>query len=222
MGRIEAFERGQLQHAFDLPFEDQRQHQNRARRPVPQAGRDLDVVGWQIVENDLLLFDGTLSDDSLAQFDLFTEGLASFGSIAGQQCQLHLFRRIVEHVELGLAGRDHGAELGKHHAADVGQIALTLQHAAKFGQVGFQPILLAVLERGVLQVANHLIDRVFQRGHFALGVQRDRTGQVALGDGGGHFGDRTDLAGEVVGELIDVFGEGFPGAGGAGHLSLSA
>ena len=87
MGWIEAFERGQLQDAFDLPFEDQRQHQHRSRRPIAQAGRDPDVIGGQVVEHDFLFLDGALSDDALAQIDLLSESLASLGGIAGQQRQ---------------------------------------------------------------------------------------------------------------------------------------
>ena len=47
-------------------------------------------------------------------------------------------------------------------------------------------------------------------------------GQVALRHGGGHFGDRAHLGGQVTGELIHVVGQIPPGAGGAGHLRLAA
>ena len=73
-----------------------------------------------------------------------------------------------------------------------------------------------------LQVADHLVDGVLQRRHLALGLDRDRPRQVALGDGGGHLGDGAHLRGQVGGELVDVVGQALPGAGGAGHLGLAA
>ena len=66
-----------------------------------------------------------------------------------------------------------------------------------------------------LQVADHLVDVVLERRHFALRLDRDRAGQVALGHGGGHFGDRAHLRGQVGRELVHVVGEVLPGAGGA-------
>ena len=46
--------------------------------------------------------------------------------------------------------------------------------------------------------------------------------QVAGGDGGGHFRDGPHLGRQVGGELIDVVGQIFPGAAGAGDLGLAA
>ena len=73
-----------------------------------------------------------------------------------------------------------------------------------------------------LQVADHLVDLVLQRRHFALRLDRDRARQVALGHGGGHLGDGAHLRRQVGGELVDVLGQVLPGAGGAGHLRLAA
>ena len=42
--RVESLERGQLEHALDLPFEDDGQHDDVLRRRVAQARRDPDVV----------------------------------------------------------------------------------------------------------------------------------------------------------------------------------
>ena len=58
--------------------------------------------------------------------------------------------------------------------------------------------------------------------NFAADVHGDFAGKVAVGDGGGHFGDVADLAGEVAGHEVDVVGEVLPGAGHAGHLGLAA
>ena len=102
------------------------------------------------------------------------------------------------------------------------KVALALEHAAELGEVGLEPVLLGVLLRGVLQVADHFVDGVLEGGHFALGLDRDGPRQVALGDGGGHFGDGAHLRGQVGGELVDVLGQALPGAGSAGHLGLAA
>ena len=78
------------------------------------------------------------------------------------------------------------------------------------------------LMRRVLQVADHLVDVVLQRGHFALRLHLNRPREVAFGHGRGHFRDGAHLGGEIRRELIDVIGEIFPGAGSAGHVGLAA
>src|SRR5207245_2765875 len=45
--------------------------------------------------------------------------------------------------------------------------------------------------------------------------------QVAPGHDGGHLGDRTDLGGQVSGELVDVLGQVSPGAGHTSDLGLT-
>ena len=73
-----------------------------------------------------------------------------------------------------------------------------------------------------LQVADHLVDVVLQRGDLARGLDGDRAGEVALGHRGRHLGDGAHLGGQVGGELVDVVGEVAPQAGGAGHAGLAA
>ena len=101
-------------------------------------------------------------------------------------------------------------------------VALALHHAGEPREVGLQPVLLLVLVGRVLQVADHLVDVVFERGDLALRFDRDGPGEIALRDGGGDLGDRADLRGQVAGELIHVVGEVAPRTGGAGHLRLTA
>ena len=85
---LKPLERGQFEHALDLAFEDQRQHEDAARRGLAQAGRDADVVGRQVGEQDLLLLEGALADQAFAEADLLAERLAALGRVAGQQRQL--------------------------------------------------------------------------------------------------------------------------------------
>jgi hypothetical protein len=80
----------------------------------------------------------------------------------------------------------------------------------------------AFFKRLFLEVADHLVDRVLERGHLARRFHRDRAGKVALGHGGRHVGDRAHLVGEVGGELVHVVGQVAPQAGGARHARLAA
>ena len=61
----EAFERGQLDHGLHLALEHDGQHQDIARRRAAQPRGDADVVGRHIGEQDFLLGDGALADQSL-------------------------------------------------------------------------------------------------------------------------------------------------------------
>ncbi len=79
------------------------------------------------------------------------------------------------------------------------------------GQVGLQPVLFLVRLRRVPQGLHHRVDVVLELGHLAGGVHRDRPGEVALGDGTGHLGDRPHLPGQVAGQLVHVLGEPLPG-----------
>src|SRR5262249_27630920 len=96
---------------------------------------------------------------------------------------LGLLLRGVENVEHAVLRRDHRRELGEDQATDSEQVLLALQHAAELRQVGFQPVLLAVLLRRVLEVADHLVDVVLQRRHLAARIDLDRPRQVAGGHG---------------------------------------
>ena len=72
------------------------------------------------------------------------------------------------------------------------------------------------------QVVDHRVDVVFQLGHLAARFHLNGPREVALRDGGGHFGDRAHLIGQVGGEQVDVAGEVLPRAGRAGHVRLTA
>src|SRR6185295_16170498 len=99
---------------------------------------------------------------------------------------------------------------------------MALQHAREPREVRLQPVLLGVLARGVLQVADHLVEVFLQRGHLALRFDRDRARQVALGHRGRHLGDRAHLRGEVGGEPVHVVGEVVPGSRRAPLVTCSA
>ena len=108
-------------------------------------------------------------------------------------------------------------QLGHH-----GQVPVALHHARDPGQVGLQPVLLLVGPDGLAQRLDHRVDVVLELGDLALGLHRDRPGQVARGDRAGHLGDRADLPGQVPGQLVHVLGQPLPGAGHALDLGLAA
>src|SRR5690606_23601941 len=87
---------------------------------------------------------------------------------------------------------------------------------------GLEPVLLGVLERLILEIEDHLVDVVLERGHLARGFHRDLAGQVALRHRGGDFGDRAHLVGQVGGHRIHVVGQVAPQAGRAGYTRLAA
>src|SRR5262249_49218714 len=57
---------------------------------------------------------------------------------------------------------------------------------------------------------------------FAAHVHGDLFGEIAIGHGGGDFGDVADLASEVGSHEVDVVSEVLPSAGHAGQLGLPA
>src|SRR5207249_1256003 len=113
-------------------------------------------------------------------------------------------------------------ELGQDHLRDCHRVALALQHAREPRQVGLQPVLLLVLLRGLAQVADHLVDVVFEVGHLSGRIDPDRPGQVARGHRRRDLGDGSHLGGQRRRQLVDVVSEVAPRARGPGHVRLAA
>ena len=219
----EALEGGELEHALDLAFEHDRQHQDVRGEAFAQAGADLDVVArarWRAGSSAFRARTGRRGPSPSSSRLPWLSWPS--GGVAGEQRQLVGLAAAVEHVEHRLLRADHRRQFRQDQAADGEQVALALQHAAELGEVGLQPVLLGVLLRRVLQVADHLVDGVLEGRHLALRLDRDRARQVALGHRGGDLGDGAHLRGQVGGELVDVLGQVLPGAGGARHLGLAA
>src|SRR5207248_2643721 len=114
-----------------------------------------------------------------------------------------------------------GGDLGEDQVRDGAQVALALQHPGVLGDVGLEPVLLHVFLGRLFEVADHLVDLAAQQGHLPAGLDPDRSGEIALGDRRGYFGDRPHLAGQVGGQLVDVVGQVLPGAGGARGARLA-
>ena len=73
-----------------------------------------------------------------------------------------------------------------------------------------------------IKLIDHHVDGVLELENFALHVDGDLLGEVALGDRGRHLGDVADLAGQVTGHQVHAVGKVGPGAANAFHLRLAA
>ncbi len=223
MGLAEPAERGELDDGVDVAFEQRGQHDHVQRGCLAQARADLDVVRGNIGKQNARFLIGALSDQTLAEAELIGQMLAIVEGVACGQIENGVSVLVligdVEHAVLRVHQR---GKFGQHHVRHGGQVAFALQHAREPGEVGLKPVLLGVLQRLILQIPDHLVDVVLQRGHFARGLHGDGPSQVALGHGGGHFGDGAHLVGQVRGELVHVVGQVAPQAGGARHAGLAA
>ena len=122
---------------------------------------DADGIHRYSVHQDLLLVGGALADQAFAEgASSLPLGALAAGGVAGDEAQLLKHAAAIQHVELGLLGADHGGELRENHLSHGHEVFLTLEQAAELGEVGFAPVLLRVLLRGVLQIADHLVDGV--------------------------------------------------------------
>ena len=156
------------------------------------------------------------------RLELLLERSGALGAVARDELELGLVLLALGDVEHAILRVHQRRELRHDQVRHGREVALALEHAAEAGEVGLEPILLGILERLLLQVADHLVDRVLERRHLARRLDGDRAGEVALGHGGRHFGDRAHLVGQVGGELVHVVGEVAPQAGRARHARLTA
>ena len=165
--------------------------------------------------------DRALADQAFAQPQRLRVAVGAVVGVGREQLQpgLLLVLHLIDHA---LVGVDQRRQFGQQQPADRGQIALALQHVGEFRQVGLEPVLFGVAVGGEPQIVDHGVDVVFELGHFAARFDLNRARQVALGDGGRHFGDGAHLGGQVGGQQVDVAGQVLPGAGGAGHVGLPA
>ncbi len=146
----------------------------------------------------------------------------------------HVDGDLLGQVAVGDGGRDVGdvadltGEVGRHRVDRVGQVLPGAGHAAHLGlaaELAFGADLARDarhLGGEAVELVDHRVDGVLQLEDLALHVDGDLLGKVAVGHGGGHFGDVADLAGEVGGHEVDVVGQVLPGAGDAAHLGLAA
>ena len=163
-----------------------------------------------------------MTDQALARMIRVGQILSLVVGITAQKPHSRLAVVAVVHIEDALLRINQRRQFRQDHLRNGFHVALALQHAGKAREVRFQPILFGVLLRGVLEIENHLVDVVFQSGHFALCFDRDRSRQVALGHGRGNLSDGPHLRRQVFGETVYVVSQVAPGSRRAGHVSLAA
>ena len=84
MNITEPLERGELDHRFDLTFEQHRQNNDVQRRRLAQAGIDLDVTGRYIDQQYSVSFESALSDQPFSGPEAIRDILALAVGVAGQ------------------------------------------------------------------------------------------------------------------------------------------
>ena len=97
-----------------------------------------------------------------------------------------------------------------------------MHHLGKFGEVGFEPVLLGVLLGRRAQVLDHGVDVVLEPRHLTEGLHLNRAGEITFGDRRRHIGDGPDLRGEIGRQQVYVVGQILPNARGARHVGLAA
>src|SRR6185437_4350403 len=141
---------------------------------------------------------------------------------------------LLAQVALGDRGRDLGdradldGEVGGHDVDRLGEVLPRAGHALHVGLPAEAALGAHLaghpgdLAREVRQRVDHGVDGVFQLEDLTARVHGDLLAQVALGDRGGHLGDRTDLAGQVARHEVHRVGQVPPGAADTGNRRLPA
>src|SRR5205085_104412 len=118
-------------------------------------------------------------------------------------------------------------QVGSHGVYVVGQILPGSRHALHLS-LAAELAFGADLARNAsdfrgegVELVHHGVNRVFEFQNLPFRFHGNLFGKIALGDGGGDFGDVAHLIGQVGSHGIHVVGQVFPGAGHALHLRLT-
>src|SRR6202035_746885 len=115
-------------------------------------------------------------------------------------------------------------QIARHGVDVVGQILPgpgDSRHHRLAAQLAFGTHLARHSRGEAVELIHHRVDGVLELEDFALHQHRDLARQVATRDGGGHFRDVADLAGQIGRHRVDGVGEILPGAGDTGNDRLS-
>ena len=222
MRRAEPLEGGELDHAAHLSLEDHGQDDHAERARLDQTRADPPVFGGHLLEEDLPLLVRALPHEPGPDPEALRSARFLVERVAREQREPLPLLRLIHEIERRALRVHHRRQLREDHLAHCEEVLLSLEHAAELGQVRLQPVLLAVLRRGLAQVPDHLVGGVLEHGDLTARLHLDLLGQIPLGHGGRHVGDRAHLRREVGRELVHVVGEVLPGSRRAGHARLSA
>ncbi len=113
-------------------FEQDRQHDDVEGPGLAEARGDADVVGRNVADQDPLLLERALPDESLTEPELRGQVLATLVRIAGLEGEVSLVAVRPDHaVKDTLLRIDQGGELGQDHLGHGHRVALALQHAGE-------------------------------------------------------------------------------------------
>ena len=218
MGSSKVAQGGEFDNRLHVIFEQHRQHHHIPRNRFEQAGANRNGLRRQVGDDKAAFFCSALSDQTLSAFQ--AAKMAIF-AVACEGCQHHHALFALHLVNHSLLSVDQRHKLRQESAADRGEVALSLEHARKPGQIRLQPVLLRIAVGGQTKVVDHGVDVVFQFRHLATGFDLNGSGQIAFGDGGGNFGDRANLVGQIVSKQVDIARKVLPGTGSARNVSLT-
>ena len=221
---VNGVERGELDHGHHRLLEEDGDDDDARRGRLAEAGCDLDVVLGSLRDHDRLPLERGLPDQRLADLEAVRDRLSLLVAVRGDQAQLGLLvlAGVLGDVEGAVVGLDERRHLAHQEPGDRLLVALALQHPGEAGEVRVEPVLRGIALRRLAQVADHLVDVVLEVRDLAGGLDGDRSGQVALGHGGGDIRDRAELGRQRLGELVHVVGQALPHARDALDLRLHA
>ncbi len=119
-------------------------------------------------------------------------------------------------------------EVGRHHVYVIGEILPRSRNSRDLGlsaELAFRADIAGHagdFASECVELVHHGINGVLQLQNFALHVHGNFARQVALRDGGCHFGDVSNLAGKISGHRVYRIGKILPGSRDAGHVGLAS
>ena len=222
MDLAEGQERSELDHCLHFSLEQHGEHEDVARRGLSKARRDPDVIFRNVREQNRLLLQCRLADESLAEVEAVADVLALPVRVARNELEHRRVVVVVHDVERAVVSRDERRELRHDELRHRFQILLSLHHPRELREVRLQPVLFRILFGRGLQVHDHLVEVVLQLVQLALSLHRDLPAQVAAGHRRRDVRDRSHLQRQAVRHCVHVVGERSPRAGRAGHFRLAA
>ena len=85
----------ELDHRFDLALEQDRQHDDVARRCFAETRRDLDVIVGHVLEQNRLLLERRLPDESFPRREAIGNVLSRAIGVAGDQLEQRVVRVLI-------------------------------------------------------------------------------------------------------------------------------
>ncbi len=218
----EILDRRELDDRPSLVLEQDRQEDDRSRRRAAERGVDRCVVRRHVTQHDPAPVLGALAEEALAELDPGGRLRLQLARIGREKAEPGWLPVEVGKVEDAALDADERGELGEDHPSDRLQVALALEHLPEPGDVRLEPVDFMVPSRRLAQVANHLVDVVLEELDLALGVDLDRSRQVAASHRRRDLADGPHLCREIRSELVDRVGQILPGPPDAADVGLAA